>query len=722
MGRKNYRWSARGALVVCLSLAPLAAITRAGAALAASSVCVADERLDDLLERLESDSALARNAAEAALCDALAPTDGARLVAWAATASAEGRARVAAALARKDRHLGLVLELRGAGGDARAIGEAALDGLVARFEPALFDAPIVDATLWRRLEELGRTRTAVQGRLDFRRAPFETLRDLARFDGLPLRLVVDPGLVHSPAPAGGGAVVVGEWRDMFREALLRHDLAFEAHLAEPDVARDRAPILAVRVTRRGLEGRTSGRDLLVRWLDQYEAPERPIDRLAAARALASFGWPAAQDFLVRRWRERGDADALRGLLAGAELGLAPPSFPDREDTRRVLDLVRADLASSAATRGVLARDVLEGFVALPRIAPDGGPLFADASGAPLVLVPALEETPRSASAAAFAAFALELTARARLEAPGLAERLAAWLLAPPSDVKPNERRWALAAHARCVASPAPTPNDVFALLATARTRFEAEELSALLASSGAALPLDWNDPTRLAPLADAQSGWPRSVALAWCLTRADAERASAVVSSAFPARPDAAWHRVELATALEHTLALGEAGLVKDVLAGAATGAAAAGFADELGALCGALDLANDASSADALYARAVERRDDDGHGDPLLLGALVTSPAGTRARQLLLGELVGALEADDSERSDAVLAGLDRAIWTWFRARRDGEAVGFVSAVKRLARERRTGPLAAAILATEWPRGAGPAPIDLTRPLALER
>lgn len=695
---------------------------RAGAALATVSERASDERLDELFARLESDSALARNAAEAALCDALAPTDGARLVAWAATASAEGRARVAAALARKDRHLGLVLELRGAGGEARAIGEAALDGLVARFEPALFDAPIVDATLWRRLEELGRTRTSVLGRLDFSRAPFEALRDLARFDGLPLRLVVDPGLVHSPAPATGGAVVVGEWRDMFREAVLRHDLAFEAHLAEPDVARDRAPILAVRVTRRGLEGRTSGRDLLVRWLDQYEAPERPVDRLAAARALASFGWPAAQELLVRRWRERGDADALRGLLAGAELGTAPPSFPDREDTRRALDLVRADLASASATRGVLARDVLEGFVALPRIAPDGGALFADASGAPLVLVPALEETPRSASAAAFAAFALELTARARLEAPGLAERLSAWLLAPPSDVTPNERRWALAAHARCVAGPAPTPNDVFALLATARSRFEAEELGALLAASSAPVPSTWSDPAQFAPLASAPNGWPRAVALAWCLTRVDAERASAVVRSSFPARADAAWHRAELAVALEHTLALGEADLVKDVLAGAATGAAAAGFADELGALCGAIDLANDASTADALYARAVERRDDDGHGDPLLLGALAASPAGTRARQLLLGELVGALEDGDTQRSDAVVAGLERAVWTWFRARRDGEAVAFVSAVKRLARERRTGPLATLLLATEWPRGAGPAPIDLSRPVALLR
>ncbi len=709
-----------GVLATFGSLAPGVVEARANAA-SASFAAAADEQLDEILARLDSDSALARNAAEAVLCDALVPTDGPRLVAWSANASAEGRARVAAALARRDRHLGLVLELRTAGGEARAIGEAALDGLVARFDPALFDAPLVDAALWRRLEELGRTRSAPLGRLDFTRAPFDVLRDLARFDGLPLRLVVDPALVHSPLPAAAGAVVIGDWRDMLREAVLRHDLAFEAHLEEPDAARDRAPILAVRVTRRGLEGRLRGRDLLARWLDQFAAPERPIERVAAARALASFGWPAAQEFLVRRWRERGDVDALVGLLAGAELGTAPPSFPTRDDARRALDLVRADLATASAARGVLARDVLEGFVALPRIAPDGGALFADESGAPLVLVPALEDTERSAASAAFARFALELTARARLEAPGLDVRLRTWIEAPASEVLPRERLWALAAHARCVAEPAPTPSDVFALLATAGTRFEAQELSALLAASAAPSPSAWSDPTALAPLAANATGWPRAVALSWCLALRDAERAAAVVRSAFPARVGEAWHRVELATALEHALALGEQALVRDVLARAATGSVAAGFTDELGALCGALDLANDLSTADALYARAVERRDEDGHGDPLLLGALAASGAGIRARQLLLGELVGALEGSDEERSAAVLAGLERAVWTWFRARRDGEAVAFVSAVKRLARERRSGPLAALVLAAEWPRGAGPAPIDLTRPLGFE-
>jgi hypothetical protein len=680
--------------------------------------------LADVLARLEAASAEERRLAEAELGARVGPADGPELARFAQAASAEARARVAAALAQHDRHLELVDALLAAGGAAAELGDAALDGLVARFEPGLFDAPLVDVALWQRLEELGSRGAAPLGRLDLAQPPYDVARDLSRWDGLPLRLVVDPVLVHTPAPPTGSVgEFVGDWRDMLRELVLRLDLAFEAHLVAPDGPRDEAPILVLRVTRRGLEGRVRGRDLVERWLEQYRAPERPADRAAAASALATLGWPAGQQHLLARWRSRGERDALVGLLNAAEFGTAPPSLPSRADAARILDLVRADVFDGGPRRGLFARDALEGLVGLPRLDASGGALFADADGTPLVLVPEPSQARRSSGDAAFARFALELTGRARITAPGLEERLRAWIAGPPAEVRPAERLLALAAWARCSTAPAPAPVAPAALLREARDRAAAEELWTVLAASGAPLPEDWLDPAAWNALDGASGVWPRAVAVAWCVARGDVERAAVGVRSSFPDDDSRAVGRDELAVVLAAAVGRGAGAIVRAVLEAAAIDAHAAAHADELAALSGARDTTRDAAFADGLHARAVGRRDGGGHGDPVLLGALVASPAGERARALLLGEFVGAAEAPAEARArrDAVLAGLERAAHTWFAARRDGEAAAFVAALKRMARERARDPLAERVLALEWPRGAGPAPQPLRRGAALQ-
>ena len=706
----------------------------------------AADELDDRLAALEAGGAIERRDAEAELAAILDDDHAARLATWIDGAAAEGRARLASTLARRDRFLGLVLALdaqRDGVGPVADVVRGALDGLIARFETGFFAEPLSGYALRLELDRLARELEPTMGRVDLARPPIEVARDLARWDGMPLRLVIDPELVGAPAPqaslfATDDTHAAGTWRELL-SALEVLDLAVEAHLFAPESELDEPQIAFLRVTRRGLDGRGTARDWLVRLLERMDAAEDRRERVESARALASTGWPAAQAFLLERLRTNGDTRALVGLAWAAELGVVPPSFPTRTDARFALDAALADLASTRPDAGALARDVLEGLVHLPRLAPGGEPLFdaplvpavsevmaTGAGAAPGAGAGAGARTGASGAARARARFALELTARGRFDAPGLRERLAGWI--GDERVDRVARRWALAAWTRIHAAAAPTPARALELVRGCADEREADELSWLLAASGASVPPAWRQDGAL----DGLDGRALAIALGWALAREDDAAAANALATALSGRARGASGepsfagRDELARVLELVRRRAGGDAARRALEGAlerAAGVQPAAFALELRALAGFVP-ADDADARERLYAAAVARRDAEGHGDPHLLATLVVGATADNARALLLGEFVGACEshADARVRRARVERALGRAVAVLLAAGEDDAARAFAASLGRLARQRLREPLGGRDLvlraaAPGWPRPTGWDADDLLRP-----
>jgi hypothetical protein len=672
-----------------------------------------------LLAALEAGGADARQRAEGELSAALTLAAAPDLVRWIGTATAEGRARLSSALARRDAHLGLVLALGADDVATRGVQRAALDGIVARFDVGLFGAPLTGYGLGLHFERLVRDQAPPLGRLDLARHPLDVARDLARWGGLPLRLVVDPVLATAPVPAARADLeVVGDWRGLL-DGLGALDLTLEAHLLEPESDLDEPRVLFLRVTRRGLEGTATGRELLERWL------VRSSESLEAARALASTGWPAAQQLLVERLRTTRDPIALRALAWGAETGVFPLGFPTRADADLLLERARADIESGD---GTLARDVLEALVALPRTALDGESLF-DAQE--------LLDLDAGLDRPAQLAFDLEWIGRARLDLEGVAERLA--ILVTAANTPVPLRRSALAAWARVREEPAPEPARAAELVRAIEPGADAREALEILGASGAPLPSDWRAGD-LTGLGERPSATAFAVALAWCLARGEESASVAVVDRALATSDDARFTsggvRVALADVIGLVRGRGGDALCTAVLDRAARGSvAAAERIEEIRALSGSIGVAED-SRREALYVRAVARRGPSGHGDPQLLAALVVGSTGDRARSLLLGEFVGAcdegggpLDRAARERGEHVLAALERAITTRLAAGEDASAQRFTSSIQNLARQRVAlaggtvgAELAARVLSASWPRPLGWEPTDLARPGPIRR
>ncbi|QDU83855.1 hypothetical protein Pla163_09560 [Planctomycetes bacterium Pla163] len=686
---------------------------------ASASAAEPTRDLGALLAALEAGGADERQRAEAELSAALTPAAAPELVRWIGTASAEGRARLSSALARRDAHLGLVLALGSDDDATRAVLRAALDGIVARFDVGLFGAPLTGYGLGLHFERLVRDQAPPLGRLDLAQHPLDVARDLARWGGLPLRLVVDPVLATAPAPVERADLeVVGDWRGLL-EGLGALDLTLEGHLLEPESDLDEPRVLFLRVTRRGLEGTATGRELLERWL------VRSGESLEAARALASTGWPAAQQLLVERLRATRDPIALRALAWGAETGVFPLGFPTRADANLMLERARADIATGD---GTLARDVLEALVALPRTALDGESLFDPQEL--LDLEAGLERPARLA-------FELEWIGRARLDLEGVAERLASLVTAAKTPV--HLRRSALAAWARVREEPAPVPARAAELVRATEPGADARETLEILGASGAPLPAEWRAGD-LTGLGERPSATAFAVALGWCLARGDEAASAAVVARALATSDEARFTSGGVRAALADVIGLvrgrgGDALCAAVLERAAAESVAAAERVEEVRALSGSIGVDEDSRRED-LYARAVARRGPTGHGDPELLAALVVGSTGDRARSLLLGEFVGAcdegggpLDRAARERGERVLEALARAITTRLAAGEDASAQRFASSVQNLARQRvaqaggtEGAELAARVLSPSWPRPLGWEPTDLARPGPIRR
>jgi len=313
-------------LVLVLALAPAF-----GAEVPATSA--GREDVGSWLERLGSARAEERERAQRWLGMHLESADYPAFATHARGADAETARRLALVLASEDRHLELAVLLLGEGErELAAIGRAAFDDLVRHWCPGASDElarrqTVIRALVQRaethyreptRYEELG---TVVEG--------YDRLLDL----GVPL--VLSPRVAEREQVVAGGE---GDALSLLENLCSGHELAYggvgEWSGEEPGHS---AWILIA--PKSGVES-LRGTDQLARWCKEVDAGG-PL-AAPSARALAATAWPAALAWLDRRWSERGDENALEGLLTAAARGRVGRSL-QRAAGRAAL-LARADRA------------------------------------------------------------------------------------------------------------------------------------------------------------------------------------------------------------------------------------------------------------------------------------------------------------------------------------------------------------------------------------------
>ncbi len=287
------------------------------------------------LEALSSPVAAERVAAEHWLAERLSPQDYPLVAGFLPGADAEAQARLAQAVGASDAHLGLAALLSSDDApNVRRAGEQALRRMLARWDGAAPAEALEGERVWEELRgrfeglfalELGAADLDEQLELLAREAPvFVAEGGVTRRMALALDPVLFEALARARAEAGGAPRRAGQWREGSLEALLRA-------LADSGKASVRAF---------GLEGdapwlwvhsmpadATSGAVELVRsWCRGVLLGRERTRGEAAARALAQCGWPAAVPWLAQLWLERGDVNALSGVLVAAGRGRIAPAL------------------------------------------------------------------------------------------------------------------------------------------------------------------------------------------------------------------------------------------------------------------------------------------------------------------------------------------------------------------------------------------------------------
>ncbi|HTF87866.1 MAG TPA: hypothetical protein VK843_05610, partial [Planctomycetota bacterium] len=164
--------------------------------------------------------------------------------------------------------------------------------------------------------------------------------------------VLDPVFDAGSGPSAAelaeiGGTVFGNFADLVFAASVTHQTTFDIY----GWSEGRTWIV---VRGRNLEGR-SAQSLLQAWIQAVERPRSPVAARAAARALASSGWPAAVEWLDERWRDLQDGAALDGLILAAGRGALARSLASRQGAQLLLE--RADRA--LATVGEASREARE---------------------------------------------------------------------------------------------------------------------------------------------------------------------------------------------------------------------------------------------------------------------------------------------------------------------------------------------------------------------------
>lgn len=338
--------------------------------LAALACLGAPEDVSGALARLSSSAAQERLAAERWLAAHLRPEDFALAAETVRNGGAEERTRLARALGSDERHFELAL-LFGADADPELarLGNEAFTALAVRwFGDEL--APWKDERVMR--EIAGRSRgivsvapgsTTAEALIErlARHAPmFHT--DRAR--DVELGIAVEPALYAEmlagkvPCRSERGAVRSGPCDLVLARALVDLRVSFEGHGFEglhPFVRIGWQPDLGGKETHQ----------LVVDWCRDVERyPERPRGS-GAARALAGCGWPAALEWLERRWERTRDANALDGLLLAAARGRVVSTLTTTSAVGALLESARTQRERDGSF-DARSRQVLVAVSRLPR--------------------------------------------------------------------------------------------------------------------------------------------------------------------------------------------------------------------------------------------------------------------------------------------------------------------------------------------------------------------
>ncbi len=246
----------------------------------------------------------------------------------------EVRARLAAVVGARDAHLGLAAQaLVDVDDTVEAWGREALVQLLLRWDRAALDPPMprrMTPESW--TEEL-RSDLRLELRAD------TWLAALDRFDRLgrgPVPVVVDASLeakLPSRAARVGGEVISGPWTAVLHVLTGAGGLGYVVQswrqIGGEGLRSAAGTRPWVRVCR-SIDGRGATTAQLVEdWIRGVQRELDPAGTVASARALARHGWPAALEWLERRWLERGDEAAMEGVLAAAARGRVVPSLAKR---------------------------------------------------------------------------------------------------------------------------------------------------------------------------------------------------------------------------------------------------------------------------------------------------------------------------------------------------------------------------------------------------------
>lgn len=336
------------------------------------------------LARLSSQSAQERSGAERWLASHLTARDFAAAAEVAKNGGLEARTRLARAMGADERHFELaVLFYVDPEAELQTIGREALDGLVARWFGEDTLEPWRDKRVASELEGRFRGLYSVQ---PFGADPDTVVDLLARWApevdtdrvrGARLELVVDP-VFYVDAISGKGAsttaaldpstVREGAYEKILARTLSDLRVSFEGFGFE-------GPHPWIRIGYSADLGRKSGAQLIVDWCrDVLQYPDRPRGE-GAARAIAACGWPAPLAWLERRWVERGDRNALAGLLLAAGRGRVVPSLATPASVQSLLDEV-ADRRALAPRFDLFAQRVRVALQRCPPFGADGSDLAA----------------------------------------------------------------------------------------------------------------------------------------------------------------------------------------------------------------------------------------------------------------------------------------------------------------------------------------------------------
>lgn len=264
------------------------------------------------LAALTSADAAARELATRRLCGSLPPEHQRALLELAVGADPELFRRITRVLAARDERLPLAVELAShEDSKARGIGRAAFLELLGRWSTSFDDAPLPSHRARQLIQE------AQQGLLIIppsQGALLPLLERLAEEASFGIPVVIDPGI------RGG---LEGSWDpspgtplDQLERVCLRNGLTYELRgpASERDIVHSRLGHWLRVCAGRDATGDPT-REVLLTW--SLEVARGGEGAPAAARALATTGWPAPLAWFSERWRSEEDPVALEGLLASA---------------------------------------------------------------------------------------------------------------------------------------------------------------------------------------------------------------------------------------------------------------------------------------------------------------------------------------------------------------------------------------------------------------------